>query len=58
MVYELERVDIASERRFPNNLRKNNDSFHSALNYSPKFQFCGGEWRIGSQKSGDLEKKG
>ena len=28
---------------FPNKLRK--------------FQFCGGEWRIGSLKSGDLEKK-
>ena len=22
-----------------------------------KFQLCGGEWRIGSLKSGDLEKK-
>ena len=43
---------------FPNKLRKNNESFHSPLKYcSQKFQFCGGEWRIGSQKSGDLEKK-
>ena len=34
------------------------ESFHSPLKYcSPKFQFCGGEWRIGSLKSGDLKKK-
>ena len=43
---------------FPINWEKNNESFHSPLKYcSPKFQFWGGEWRIGSLKSGDLEKK-
>ena len=43
---------------FPINVEKNNESLHSPLKYcSPKFQFCGGEWRIGSLQSGDLEKK-
>ena len=38
--------------------QENNESFHSPLKYSrPKFQFCGGDWKIGSLKCGDLDKK-